>query len=235
MPSGKQVLETGREALVSLTSMVGSTATNILKKFSNPVVASRTYRYLSRQISQDMVGIEEGKTIVFSSLTSLEVNSEILLMLAYFLQDELNVKVLVVDATLRGNGVTKLLNQGARQGVMEILAGKGQLTVADTVTPLVGGKVSFMGAGDIANNPMAHFTENQVRNFFAALKQDYDYVILQQDYIQEDTRYLLFARCANMIIMHLEERSTPIAKFEDAKNVFREHRITNVKYILSEP
>lgn len=233
--AGNRVIDTSREAVAILSDVLGRAAAKFLKQFTNPVVASRSYRYLARQIARDLAVAEGGKAIVFTSLTAPDINSEVLLMLAYFMQDELQARVLVVDATLRNTGVTRLLQQETRPGMIEQLTGEPLNASKKIVAGLADGKISFIGVGNLKSNPIAYLSEDRVRGVIDDYKREYDYVILQQDYIQEDTRYLLFARLADMVIMHLEERSTPIAKFEEAKNVFREHRIDKVKYILSEP
>jgi len=225
----------GRTAIVPIASSAGTLANNFLKRFKNPVFASKSYRYLARQMAQDLANIEGGKSIVFSSATDMATHNEILLMFSHFLQDELVSTVLIIDATFRGNGLTKLMKMGDREGLIDILSNGGDNDSFYSITQSLKENISFIAAGDIANQKLTYVSDTQVQSMINKFKQDYDYVILQQDFIQEDTRYLPFAKLSDMVLVHLKERSTPIAKFEEAQEVFMDHRIKNVKIIMSEP
>lgn len=225
----------GRTELTPIANGAGNIANNFINRFKNPVVASKSYRYLARQVAQDLAPIEGGKSIVFSAATSMAVNSEILLMFSHYLQDELVSTVLIIDATFRNSGLTRVFKFEERPGLIDLLSDDEGFLNTDSVTQSIKPNISFIGVGNLRDQNLTYVSETQVQALVDQLTKQYDYVILQQNYIQEDTRYLPFAKSADLVLLHMEERRTPIAKFEEARDIFLDHRISNVKYILSEP
>lgn len=204
------------------------------QRFSNPVLASNAYRYLARQVVQDLMEIEGGKSLVFSSGTDMTTNSEVLLMFSHFLQDELSSSVIIIDATFKANGLTQLLKLGSRNGIMDILSTKQPTPTIDSVIYSLKENVSFIARGNSADHPVPYVTEQQAESIISELTQEFDYVIFQQDQIQMDTRYLPFAKSVDLVLVHLEERSTRISSYDEIKEVFADHQIYNTRYLLSE-
>lgn len=224
-----------RSALVYLIKEVRERTQKFLDRFKNPVFPSASYRYLARKIALDMSGSETGSSIVFSSATDMSKSSEVLLMFSHFLHDELSSSVLIIDATFRNNGLTRLLGLEDRPGIVDVLIpGSDSTPDFASVTHDLKGNISFIAAGVVQQRQVPYVSEEQVQSFIDEFKAQYDYVILQQDDIQIDTRYLPYAKSADLVLLHLEERSTAIESFDEKMDVFRSHNITNVKYILSE-
>lgn len=207
---------------------------NLLKIFRTPVAASKSYRYLARQVALELMKNEGGKLIVFSSATEMDTSNEILLMFSHYLQNELGSRLLIIDATFRNKGLSKLFVPDERIGLMNVLSGDGQVSFVSVTHPIKE-NISFIAVGGLLNNKMPYIHEAKINELTEELKQNYDFVIMQQDEITRDTRYLPFAKSADMVLLHLEERKTRVADFDKIKSVFSEHQIENVKYILSEP
>ena len=199
------------------------------------MLPSNSYRYLARQVVQDLIEIESGKSIVFSSATDMGTSSEILLMFSHFLQDELSSSVLIIDASFKANGLTQLLDLGERKGIIDVLSTKEPQPSFDSVTHPLKENISFIAAGNSTEHPVPYVTEQQVRSIIDDLTKKFDYVIFQQDQIQMDTRYLPFAKSVDLVLLHLEERNTRIKSFDEIKGVFADHQIHNAKYLISEP
>lgn len=224
----RQIIATGQDAVVNY-------ANKVLKRSTNPVVASKSYRYLARQVALDLAEIESGKSIVFSSVTDINTNSEILLMFSHFLQDELTSRVLIIDATFKTSGLTRLLNLKECPGIIDVLSNEGDNRSIDSVIHPLKENIAFIAAGNVTKQKLPYISIKQIKPLIDKLKQEYEYVIIQQDNIRLDTRYLPFAKSADLVLLHIEERNTPISSFDSAKELFFDHQITKVKYILSEP
>jgi Mrp family chromosome partitioning ATPase len=231
----EKLLSALRSALVYLIKEIRERTQKFLARFKNPVFASGSYRYLARKIALDMSDSPTGNSIVFSSATDMSKSSEVLLMLSHFLHDELSCSVLIIDATFRNNGLTKLLGLEERPGIIDVLVpGDNSKPDFASVTHDLKGNISLISAGVVQQQRVPYVSEEQVQGFIDEFKTQYDFVILQQDEIQIDTRYLPYAKSADLVLLHLEERSTAIESFDEKMDVFRNHNITNVKYILSE-
>ncbi|MFK8049358.1 MAG: hypothetical protein AB8B81_13105 [Halioglobus sp.] len=230
----KDFLGTGRKVIAFVSRKVVEIVTNFINRFRDPVFASRYYRYLARQVAMDVGGIDGGKAIVFSAATDMDTSSEVLLMFSHFLQDELSSSVLIIDATFRNSGLSQLLGLGDREGIVDILSGDSLHTDFESITHSLKGRMSFIASGPVKRSQVPYATEEQVNSLLEVFRSQYDYVILQQDNLKLDTRYLPYAKAADLVLLHLEERSTAIASFDEIKDVLMSHQIRNVKYILSE-
>ena len=228
-----QIHDHRQNSILQIFNKTETYTNNFLSKFRAPVIASKSYRYLSRQIALDLANITEGKLIIFSSATNISTSSEILLMLGHFLQDELASRILIIDATFRKSGLTKLLSLDDQCGFTNILSNNDD--GIDSVTHTLKNNISFIAVGDLSKHHLPYASEGHIKSFLDKFKQQYDYTIIQQDDIRMDTRYLPFAKSADLVLLHLEERITPVAIFDEIKQVFLDHKISNVKYIVSEP
>ncbi len=232
---GGRIYSSFRDVIIRLASTVENIVNHFLLRFSNPVVASKSYRYLARQVALNMTETEGGKLIVFSSATNMDINNEILLMFSHFLKDELASNVLVIDGTFGSSGLTRLLGLDEYAGFIDVLTNECDIANIESVTQSLKDNIWFIPVGAISKLQLPYVPEIQVKCLIDKLKIKYDYVILQQDNISMDTRYLPFAKSAELILLHLEEQKTLITSFDEIRDVFMEHQITNVKYILSEP
>jgi len=230
----RRLFAVGKEAFVFISKLARAIVNDIEQRFRNPVLPSNAYRYLARQIVQDLIEVKGGKSLVFSSGTDMTTNSEVLLMLSHFLQDELRSSVLIIDATFKANGLTQLLNLGEREGIMDALSIKEPQPSIDSVVHLIKENVFFIASGNSAEHPVPYISERQARSIIDELTKKFDYVIFQQDQIQMDTRYLPFAKSVDLVLLHLEERNTLISSFDEIKEVFADHQIYNTRYLLSE-
>jgi Mrp family chromosome partitioning ATPase len=231
----EKLLSSLRTALIYLIKRIREQTQKFLARFENPVFPSASYRYLARKIALDMNTSETGNSIVFSSASDMTKSSEVLLMFSHFLQDELSSSVLIIDATFRNNGLTRLLGLEDRPGIIDVLVpGDSSTPDFESVTHQLNGNVSFISAGVAQQRRVPYVSEEQVQTFIDKFKAEYDYVILQQDDIQIDTRYLPYAKSADLVLLHLEERTTAIESFDQKMEIFANHNITNVKHILSE-
>ncbi|PCI76880.1 MAG: hypothetical protein COB20_09355 [SAR86 cluster bacterium] len=230
----KRLFAVGKQAFAFISKLARAIVNNIKQRFSNPVLPSNAYRYLARQIVQDLIEVQGGKSLVFSSGTDMRTNSEVLLMLSHFLQDELSSSVLIIDATFKANGLTQLLNLDERQGIMDALSIKDPQPSIDSVIHPIKENISFIASGNSAEHPVPYISEKQARSIIDELTKKFDYVIFQQDQILMDTRYLPFAKSVDLVLLHLEERNTLISNFDEIKEVFADHQIYNTRYLLSE-
>jgi hypothetical protein len=173
--------------------------------------------------------------MVFSSAAAMANNSEVLLMFAHYLRDELASNILVVDGTFRGAGITSYLglNQGA--GLVDLLSDESDIADAKSITKKLKDNISFIPVGQFESLNLPFVFDKQIASLCEDLRQKYDYVLVQQEDIRIDTRYLAFAKAADMIMLHLEERVTKVVNSDEMVEMFSGYGIRNVKYILSEP
>lgn len=195
--------------------------------------ASRAYRYLGRKLVADLASVESTPQIVFSSTGDLELNSEILLMLAYFLQDEFDCNVLLIDGTFRKGGVSDYLGIDSRTGFTDYICG-AYAHPKPLVTGTANQNIFVMPAGSTVFPGPQHLEPNALRSRLKAAESGFEYVFIQQDCILEDSRYLRFNEIADIVLLHVAERETRITELEACQKVYEDHMIGGVKLILSE-
>ena len=62
----------------------------------------------------------------------------------------------------------------------------------------------------------------------------FDFILIQQGSITLDTRYLMFAQLADLVLLCCEEGATLVSEFEACQEIFREYEVENVGVILLE-
>jgi hypothetical protein len=228
----QQGLGKGKDAVFSMPRITNSLIERFLKAFKNPYLASKSYRFLAQQIGTDL-GVGNGaKVIVFSSISSARSSNEILLMLSHFLKDELGCKVRIVDATFTHTGVTETLNKQDASGFLDYLYSENADLDA-MIIPVGTGRIGFLPLGK--SGALTSFIEHdKIDRFLAEIACNTDYILIQQSAIQADTRNLMLAKKADLFLLHMEEKTTPISAFEAASEILNEQRVENVRYLVSE-
>lgn len=196
--------------------------------------ASRSYRYLARQIESDLEKCRTSRKIIFTSPDSLEYCNETLLMFAYFLQNELSCKVLIVDATFRRDGVSAYLQQNGAAGFSDVLYDE-QYELDSLVQATQKEKIFLLPAGQPAYNGTTPVKLGKVKQLLNDVNGKFDYVLIQQGSILDDTRYLLMAPLADLILLLVEEGYTLIDKLHACQNTFHAYQIPNVRLVMATP
>ncbi len=198
----------------------------------NPAIASLSYRYLARQIDSDLPVTEGGRVIIFSSPAAMELSNEAMRMLAYFMCDELGCRILLIDGTFDEEGIGWALGHPAGPGFLDVLYGTDR-RVKDVVQPTSHANIWVMPAGRSPAAVLQPIAPGQISEPLAEARAAYDYVIIQQRSICDDSRYLVFAGKADLTLLLVEEGGTPVTDLERCMEVYRNHEITNVRLIMT--
>jgi len=196
-------------------------------------LASKTYRFLAQQLAKDVAGVAGTPKIVFSSTGSLELSSEILLMLAYFLQDEFRCRILLIDGTFRRGGISNRLGLANPIGFLDYLCSEER----QPKTPIVstGNKNVFvMPSGSTPSLGKQVADRDLIVSRLNTAAQGFSYVIVQQDRILNDSRYLVFNEIADLVLLHAVEQKTRQNELEICQKIYEDHSIRGVRLVLSE-
>lgn len=204
----------------------------ILSVFGQRDPASRSYRYLARKIDLSMPSREDGRTIVLTSPGSLKVCTETLLMFSYILQDEIGCKVLLVDATFRDDGVGARLGHRLAPGFMELLY-NDEHDLDALLQSTERRNIHILPAGRPTGEVLPPLGLDRIRPVLDAACERFDYVLIQQGSVLGDTRYLPIARAADLILLLVEDGTTPVEELEECQRLFREHQVSNIRVVMS--
>ena len=201
--------------------------------FAPKYPASRSYRHLARRIDADLPRNDGGVSILFTSPDSMKLTGETMLMFAYFMQDELGASVLLVDASLRSDGLGSELNCADKHGFMDLIEDDGyqidkliQPTRHANVSVLPGGKPEEDGIGIVNLKP------EKIRKFIDAACQRFDFVLIHQGSVLADTRYILVAEQVNFVLLLADEGHTFIDDLDTCIKKFKDHQINNIRMVL---
>jgi hypothetical protein len=197
-------------------------------------MASGSYRYLARHIHTDLPGRDGGRTILISATADVAANNDAILMLSYFLRDELGCRILLIDGTFRGEGVGAVLGHGDERGFFDLAYGD-ERTIADVAQPTRNRDIFVVPAGRSPGAGLPPIQPERIARLFRDARANFDYILLQQGRIFEDSRYLVFTGQADLILMMVDEGETQLREMEQCMSVFRDHQISDVRIVLSTP
>jgi len=196
--------------------------------------AALSYRFLARQIANDMPRGESGRTILLSSAVPASASNEAMLMFSHAVADELGARVLLVDGTFGSEGVGHALDYDGAPGLMDLIADSGQ-DVFGMIQATSRHNIALLPAGRPRIGRPQPIAADRIAELYRQLCGRFDYVVVQQGSIIADTRYLVCAARADLVLMLVEEGVTPVDELDRSLDVFRGHQISGPRLVLCEP
>lgn len=188
-----------------------------------PDHASRNYRYLAQRIGS-------AQTILLSALCDADAANDTLLLLAAMLQAERGGRLLLIDATLGGDGVSAPLGASGKPGLSEVRA-DDPWSAAEVMHVLPRPDMILLGAGQHPGAGRPH----HIAAMLPFLTERFDHILIQQRAIMADSRNLALATRADLIWALAVEGRSPMANLHAARDVFRVNGIADVGLILTVP
>ncbi len=155
-------------------------------------------------------------------------------MFAYFLATELGRRVLLVDGTFGESGVGSALGHAGAPGLLDVVC-HAKFPLAQLVQPTARENVFLLPAGRSAMTQALPIEASRIAAFYAEAGEQYDYIILQQGAIFDESRYLQFTQCADMVLVFVDEGLTPVEVLDRCAAVFRDHQVNNVRLVVTVP
>jgi polysaccharide biosynthesis transport protein len=196
--------------------------------------ASLSYRFLARQIDNDLPHRDGGRTILLSSSVPAAASNEAMLMFSHALAEELGARVLLVDGTFGAEGVASSLGHDGAPGLMDLIYDRAPVSI-DAVLSTPRLNISVLPAGRPRIGRPHPIEADRIARIYEQLRDRFDYVLVQQGSIIADTRYLVCAAKADLILMLVEEGVTLVDELDRCLDVFRGHQISGVRLVLCEP
>jgi Mrp family chromosome partitioning ATPase len=196
--------------------------------------AALSYRFLARQIANDLPSVDAGRTILLSSAVPAAASNEAMLMFSHAVADELGARVLLVDGTFGTEGIGHALGHDGAAGLMDLVYDSGH-DPFDTIQETPRHNIALLPAGRPRIGRPLQIGAGRIAEVYRQLCGRFDYVVVQQGSIIADTRYLVCAARADLVLMLVEEGVTPVDELDRSLDVFRGHQITNLRLVLCEP
>lgn len=196
--------------------------------------AALSYRFLARQIDADLPREGKARTVLLSSPVPAASSNEAISLFSHALAEELSCRVLLVDGTFGDAGVGAMLGHAGAPGLLDLVH-DGDRTFGEVVQPTPRRGIDVLPAGRTRVSRLLPIRADRVAAFHEQARSRYDFVLVQQRSIASDTRYLLFAAVADLVLLLAEEGVTFVGDLDRCFDVFRGHQIGNVRLMLCAP
>lgn len=200
----------------------------------NPDPASRSYRYMSRLIEREFPHGESGVCLAFSSTDDDKKSTNAVLMLAYCLRSELDSRVLIVDARLKGkpDGVTGRLGLQDSAGFAEFML-EGTEVGESLVVPSPVEGVDVLPSGRAGRSGQVALDRVRLNQLLDAVKARYDHVLVQVGSVLRDTRNVLTVAETDVVFLLVEENESFMKSLDDSRQLLLSNGVTNVRVVVT--
>jgi hypothetical protein len=193
----------------------------------------RAYRYWVQQIHNDLNHCRNGRSIIFTSPDSLGYCNETLLLFAHFLQNELDCRVLLVDASYGITGISSYLKLTGYLGFFDLIY-NDNLTLTDLIKPTPNPHISVLAAGQSDKTNPKPIKREKLQQLLQQASYSYDYVLVQQGSILDDTRYLFLATLVDLVVVLVQEGHTRLDTLQECQKMLQTYQVGNVRVAMLE-
>jgi len=148
-------------------------------------------------------------------------------------------KVLVVDADLRKGKVSKYLGVKQEVGLSEVLQGKAQ--IQDVTFHVDTDNLAFIAAGSVPNHPSELLQSQQMKQFIADMRKQFDFVIFDTPPIISVTDSGILGSMVDGVLMVVQAGRTQRGVIKRAEELLYQSHckvlgnvLTNIEYHLPE-
>lgn len=140
-------------------------------------------------------------------------------------------RVCVVDADLRGAGVSRLLGVGSDVGLSDVLAGDVELDAA--LVPWKDGRLTVLPAGFLPEDPTEHLGSQAMAVLAVELRSRFDVVIYDAGPVLEVADAVVLADGLDGLVLVVRAGTTTSNELEDCLAIVHEARLTLLGTILA--
>ncbi len=169
-------------------------------------VASEQYRSLKARLYR-IKEHQRLKSLLITSVAAGEGKTLTSVNLALTIAQEINQKVLLVDADLRKPSIGKLLGLKNKKGLADHL--KGEATLADVFIRSERSNLCVVEGGGIPENPAELLNTQKMRDFVAAVKEEFDWVIFDSPPLGSLADAELISSLVDGILLVVRAAKTP--------------------------
>lgn len=177
-------------------------------------------------------GKSKGKTIFVTSTTSKEGKSHTTINLAKSLSFS-NKKVLIIETDIRVPKLNKYLGIEDKKGLgLTNFIIDNKINFADVINK-VSDNLDIIPCGTIPPNPAELLMDEKLETLFNAVKNKYDYIIVDTAAVGLVTDTLLISKFADMVIYVVRANYIDKRQLHIAQSMYDEKRLPNMVVLLN--
>lgn len=171
-------------------------------------------------------------TIMVTSAIDGEGKSVTAINLAVTLAQEIDHTILLIDADLRKPMVHEYLGIDYEYGLSDYLAGTGDMDISDVMIKTGIGKLGFIPAGKMVDNPLELLSSEKMKALIKELKQRYKdrYVIIDTPPILSFSEPIAIGSNVDGILFVVREGRAQKKMVEDALNLINGLNVLGVVF-----
>src|SRR5262249_49763588 len=147
---------------------------------------------------------------------------------------ELGSRILVVDGSLGDAVVSALLGHACDAGLIDFIHDYDR-SVMDLIKATARQNICILPAGRPRSGDLQPIEASRVVSLYTQVRNRFDYILVQQGPITLDTRYLVFAAKADLVLVLVEEGVTQLSELDRCLDTFSSHQIADVRLVLCAP
>ena len=140
-------------------------------------------------------------------------------------------KTLYLELDLRRPSLGKTFDVSKHLGFTDLFYAKGDLTFSDIVLNMEGSSLDIITAGKPNNN--FNFNDKKIKDFISALKEIYDYIIIDSAPILPISDTLSLAVIADEILLVARSEQTKISGLTNAKKKLKNTTNININCVIN--
>jgi succinoglycan biosynthesis transport protein ExoP len=187
--------------------------------------------YLDEAVSAMRISLElasaNSKVVLITSALPAEGKSTAAMLLAASSASS-GKKTILLDCDFHQQSISKTLQNTHRPGLSELLRGSAELEDVLTKDPVTG--TYLISVGSIVPNAADLLMSQRMRNLIAALREEFDYIVIDAPPLLPVVDALVLTTVADRILMIVEWSQTPRASIFEAFKLLRPeaHRVAGI-------
>lgn len=191
--------------------------------------AFQPFRLLARHFLADYPCAERGRVVFVTAVNGMATDT--VLTLAYFMREELGIRLLLADATGGHDGIGTRLGLPGVPGLRDLLR-EDRRSLKELVHPTGRPGISCLAAGQAAADGIASLSAARVETMLDEARQSFDFTLVQLPAVLEDPGFLRFSSGVDTVLLVAVEGRTSLEDLTRARSLLDGMGAPNVRIVL---
>jgi Mrp family chromosome partitioning ATPase len=188
------------------------------------------YRRLALQLQHELSAAQSPRSVLIATPNRSALPAHASPCLAYCLAQELDLRVLLVDASGQDHTLSRIFGCEQRLGYSDLLSQSGQI-LASCVLPTSHKSVQFLPSGTVPTASMGRH-QGAIPGLLAQALQSHDFVVMSGGSVLHDTAALAVTPYVGTVLLMPVENETLVADLDVAQKAVRFCRAQHIGVVM---